>query len=112
VNVVELHANVKGFVQGIGFREKIRRIATKFSLTGYVRNLENGDVEFVIQGEKIRSKNFFNPYKMILEGPELMTFLLNGKNLNKHFQSSKSVFFNRSSKIFVSRLIWWGESLC
>ena len=39
-----------GQVQGVGFRWKLVQIAHKYNLTGYVRNLSNGDVETEIQG--------------------------------------------------------------
>ena len=40
----------KGQVQGVGFRWRLMQIAYKYNLTGYVRNLDNGDVETEIQG--------------------------------------------------------------
>ena len=40
----------KGQVQGVGFRWKLMQIAYKYNLTGYVRNLSNGDVETEVQG--------------------------------------------------------------
>jgi len=43
----------KGQVQGVGFRWRLNQIARKYNLTGYVRNLFNGDVETEIQGEGV-----------------------------------------------------------
>lgn len=40
----------KGIVQGVGFRYRIAMLARKYNLTGYVRNLDNGDVDCEIQG--------------------------------------------------------------
>lgn len=40
----------KGQVQGVGFRWKLMQIAHKYNLTGYVVNLDNGDVATEIQG--------------------------------------------------------------
>lgn len=42
---------VKGQVQGVGFRWFARRNAAGLHLDGWVRNLEDGDVEFFAQGE-------------------------------------------------------------
>lgn len=39
-----------GQVQGVGFRWRLTQIARKYNLTGYVRNLSNGDVETEVQG--------------------------------------------------------------
>ena len=41
-----------GRVQGVGFRYTARSIANDFKVTGYVRNLDNGNVELVAEGEK------------------------------------------------------------
>ncbi len=42
--------HVKGKVQGVNFRASTREQAIKAGLTGYVRNLNNGDVEIVVSG--------------------------------------------------------------
>ena len=39
-----------GDVQGIGFRYTAHRIADRYSLTGYVRNAPDGNVELLLQG--------------------------------------------------------------
>jgi acylphosphatase len=48
----QLHALFCGHVQGVGFRFTVCRIAKRFSVTGYVRNLGNGDVELVAEGDE------------------------------------------------------------
>ena len=39
-----------GHVQGVGFRYTVERIARRFRVTGYVRNLRDGRVEVVAEG--------------------------------------------------------------
>lgn len=39
-----------GRVQGVGFRFTAQRIANRYELTGYVKNLPNGQVEMLVQG--------------------------------------------------------------
>lgn len=39
-----------GTVQGVGFRWRIKNIAHKYNLTGYVKNLSSGDVQVEVQG--------------------------------------------------------------
>ena len=39
-----------GRVQGVGFRFTCQRIALRYDLAGYVKNLPNGSVELLIQG--------------------------------------------------------------
>lgn len=45
-----LHIVVNGRVQGVYFRANTQKQALKVGLSGYVRNLENGDVEIVATG--------------------------------------------------------------
>lgn len=40
-----------GHVQGVGFRYTAQNIAIQHAVTGYVRNLEDGRVELVIEGD-------------------------------------------------------------
>jgi acylphosphatase len=44
---------VTGRVQGVGFRESCRRRAEAARLTGYVRNLPDGTVEAVFEGDPV-----------------------------------------------------------
>jgi len=48
----ELHAIVRGRVQGVGFRYFVIREASALGLRGYARNRDNGDVEVVAQGAR------------------------------------------------------------
>jgi acylphosphatase len=42
---------VQGTVQGIFFRQFIKGEADKLGLRGFIRNLDNGDVELIIEGD-------------------------------------------------------------
>jgi acylphosphatase len=42
---------VSGYVQGVGFRMFTRRVARELGVAGYVRNLPDGDVEAVAEGD-------------------------------------------------------------
>lgn len=50
--LLEMQAIFKGRVQGVGFRATVKIYAQQLKLTGYARNLSNGDVEICAQGEK------------------------------------------------------------
>ncbi len=50
----EMHAIVKGQVQGVGFRAMTRYYATGLGITGSVRNLVDGAVEIYAHGSKQR----------------------------------------------------------
>jgi acylphosphatase len=45
-----LHAIVRGSVQGVGFRWYVSRAAARLQLTGWVANLPDGSVEVVAEG--------------------------------------------------------------
>jgi len=48
----QAHIFVSGYVQGVWFRQFVKKNSIKFGLTGWVRNTSNGKVEAVFQGEK------------------------------------------------------------
>lgn len=48
----QVEIKVYGRVQGIGFRASCRFFARKLGLLGYVKNLEDGSVLIVAEGEK------------------------------------------------------------
>ena len=49
----QVKIRVCGRVQGVGFRFFTYQQVTKLGLVGYVKNLDNGDVEIVAQGDNI-----------------------------------------------------------
>ena len=46
-----VHLRIKGLVQGVSYRASARDEALRSGLTGWVRNLPNGDVEAFAQGQ-------------------------------------------------------------
>jgi acylphosphatase len=48
----QAHVYVSGFVQGVGFRAYVRSKARKMGINGWVRNLTDGRVEGVFQGDR------------------------------------------------------------
>lgn len=53
-NVETLLVRVTGKVQGVGFRMSAVRQAHSFGVAGWVRNLDDGSVEALLQGEHDR----------------------------------------------------------
>ena len=47
-----------GHVQGVGFRYTTRRIANQFDVSGFVRNLSNGQVHLVVEGREAELRPF------------------------------------------------------
>jgi acylphosphatase len=53
-----MHVFYSGQVQGVGFRYTTRSVATGFEVTGTIRNLPDGRVELVAEGDE-RELNAF-----------------------------------------------------
>lgn len=51
---------IEGRVQGVGFRYFSQRAGINNNLTGYVRNLSDGNVEIVAEGENQNINQFIN----------------------------------------------------
>ncbi len=49
--VIQVHVYVSGMVQGVFFRASTRDVAQKLGLAGWVRNLSDGRVEAVFEGD-------------------------------------------------------------
>ncbi len=48
----QVHLFISGYVQGIGYRQFVKSNAQRLGLTGWVRNLSDGRVEAIVQGDK------------------------------------------------------------
>ncbi len=46
------HVRLSGRVQGVGFRHFTKQNAKRLNINGWVKNLQNGDVEAVFVGEE------------------------------------------------------------
>jgi acylphosphatase len=49
-----------GRVQGVGFRYAVRSLAGRFQVTGFVRNLPDGRVHLVVEGEQTEIEGLLN----------------------------------------------------
>ena len=53
---MEIH--YAGHVQGVGFRYTVKTVATGFEITGFVRNLSNGQVLLIAEGDRAELEAF------------------------------------------------------
>ncbi len=47
---MQIHIVFKGIVQGVGFRERTRRMAKSLNIKGWIKNNPDGSVEAIFQG--------------------------------------------------------------
>jgi acylphosphatase len=48
-----VHVFIRGKVQGVYFRQNTKQVATRCRVTGWVRNLPDGRVEAIFEGDKV-----------------------------------------------------------
>lgn len=82
----KIRAIVSGQVQGVGFRMSTRSQARQIGIDGFVRNLSNGDVEIVAQGETEKVDQLlewakFGPPSAVVNKLEVEVLVDNGKEL-------------------------------
>lgn len=58
IHCLEVH--FRGRVQGVGFRWSTWKLAENYPLVGYVKNLANGSVEMIVEGEESKVKAFLS----------------------------------------------------
>jgi acylphosphatase len=66
--IEQFKAIIHGRVQGVGYRFFAERYAMELGITGYAKNLDNGDVEVVAQGDKSSLDTYL---AKLHEGPRL-----------------------------------------
>jgi acylphosphatase len=49
--MIRRHVVIRGLVQGVFFRDSVRRLASSLGVSGWVRNTGDGAVEAVFEGE-------------------------------------------------------------
>lgn len=81
----QVHLLISGFVQGVGYREFVKREAEKLGVLGWVRNLRDNRVEVIAQGDEETLKKFI---KICEKGP----FLADVKNIAIDWQEPSEIF--------------------
>lgn len=79
-----IHIYISGFVQGVGFRQFIKYNAKKLNINGWIKNLPDGRVEAVFDGEE-------DNLKKLVEICQKGTFLSKVKNVEVDWNSQDIV---------------------
>lgn len=64
--MMQAHIFVSGHVQGVWYRQFVKKNSTELGLTGWVRNLQDNRVEAVLQG---KTEDVERMIKMCHDGP-------------------------------------------
>jgi acylphosphatase len=70
---VRVHVLVEGIVQGVGFRYFVRHQAAQLAVTGWVRNLHDGRVEAIAEGERAILDQFITAIRKGPRGSQVDT---------------------------------------
>lgn len=65
---IRAHILVQGRVQGVFFRDHTQKWASSLGVSGWVKNLANGQVEILVEGEKDKIKDLI---ELVRKGPPM-----------------------------------------
>ncbi len=65
---ISYNLTIKGKVQGVCYRDWTRQTAQKLGIVGWVKNLANGDVQAIVQGEQ---ENVDRLIELCYKGPNM-----------------------------------------
>jgi acylphosphatase len=83
----ELHAHISGYVQGVGFRYFVIRVAQPLGLRGYARNLSDGSVEVVAQGPRVALERLLEQLRRGASAAEVEEVQTTWREPGEHFSS-------------------------
>ena len=86
---MQAHFFISGFVQGIGYRQFVKSNARKLGLNGWVRNLSDGRVEAIAQGDKEKIEELITLCKTGPMMAEIKEVEIKWEKVNTLFQEFK-----------------------
>lgn len=87
--MINYHLTISGLVQGVGFRWSCYRLAQRMGVTGFVRNLPNGQVYVEAQGTATVIADFI---KQLAAGPTPYAQVSNLQKENGQVQDYGNTF--------------------
>lgn len=83
---------ISGHVQGVFFRAYIKELAEKLNLKGTVRNLPDGKVEIIIEGEHDNIKQLISFCKKGPKGPHIERINIFDEEPKTNFKNFKIIY--------------------
>jgi acylphosphatase len=90
------HIFFSGHVQGVFFRDTVKRIALDLGITGWVKNLSDGRVEAMLEGEKEKIEELIEKAKKgnpLIEVKRVDLRWIECKNKFKDFKIKRGFLF-------------------
>ena len=84
---------VQGTVQGVFFRQFVKEHADELGLRGYVRNLENGNCEIVVEGESDNIERLLGYLKKGTDHSQIRNVLEEEKKWSGDFKDFRIIRF-------------------
>lgn len=87
----QVHVFFAGYVQGVGFRYTALNLARKHLIKGWVRNLADGRVELLAQGESKQLVNFLEDIRSNFKG-NIFKEELNWEKISQEYPNFNIIF--------------------
>ncbi|OHB33864.1 MAG: hypothetical protein A2X84_10810 [Desulfuromonadaceae bacterium GWC2_58_13] len=84
---IQAKVRFKGMVQGVGFRYFVCRTALSHGLTGWVRNLLNGEVEAVFEGRESEIRSVLEFCQQGPSGSRVSEMLIDWEEFRGEFEN-------------------------
>jgi acylphosphatase len=89
---VRAHVLIRGRVQGVFFRSEIKRRAEELETKGWVKNLPDGSVEAVFEGQESSVKKFIEFCKKGPSGARVTHLASEWENYTGEFKDFRIVY--------------------
>ena len=81
-----LHVFISGKVQGIFFRQNVKEKADSLKITGFIRNLQDGRVEALFEGEESSLKEMLAFCKAGIKFANVENIQIKQEKIKKEFK--------------------------
>ena len=90
---VRIHIYVSGFVQGVMFRVNIRRKALELDVKGWTRNLEDGRIEALVEGNENSVKKLVEWCRTGSPGAQVTSVEVRTEECKNDFNDFKVIWY-------------------
>ncbi|MBS3055305.1 MAG: acylphosphatase [Candidatus Aenigmarchaeota archaeon] len=89
---VRSHVLIKGSVQGVFFRMNVQELAKQIHISGWVKNLPDGNVEAVFEGEEKEVESIISFCRKGPIGSKVGDVVVKNENFTGEFKDFKIIY--------------------